>query len=101
MIRVRGVGRLYWGIEKDSVSPNKKLYSYAWLQETNPPWRKGDGRRFRLGRKEFHFGTCKKGTDPELLIPTQHSDPEVAEALRSQWESAADVFGIAYLDVDE
>jgi hypothetical protein len=101
VIRVRGLGPLYWGIEKDSTSADKRFFTYAFLQETNPPWRQGDGRRLRLGRKEFHFGTCKKGTDPELLIPTQHSDPEVAAALRGQWESAADVFGAAYISVDE
>jgi hypothetical protein len=67
-------------VERDSASPDRRFFTYAWLQETNPPWRKGEGRRIRIGRKELHFGTCKKGEDPERVHPTPETDPAVAEA---------------------
>jgi hypothetical protein len=65
MIRVRGIGPLYWGIEHDSSTPRS---SYAWVVETTPPYRKSTwGHQFRLGHTSVHFGLCTKETDPEII----------------------------------
>lgn len=88
MIRVRGIGRVYWGVEHDSQHPDRRPVASAFLVESFPPYRHSTKAvRFRLGNKELHVGLCKLGADPEQARPTQHSDPEVAEELRRIYAS--------------
>jgi len=88
MIRVRGAGPFYWGVERYSVHPDKRVVASSFLIETLPPWRQSThGMRFRLGKKELHMGLAKKGTDPERVIKTEHSDPEVAEVLKAIYDT--------------
>lgn len=87
MIRVHGFGPIYWGVEQDSQHPDKRPVAASFLMETIPPWRTSTHAvRFRIGKKELHIGTCKKGEDPEKVFRTEHSDPEVAEALRGIYD---------------
>lgn len=91
MIRVRGAGPIYWGVEHDSQHPDKRPIATSFLVESIPPWRTSTHAvRFRLGRKELHLGLCKKGEDPEVARPTQHSDPEVAFVLQAIYDTQAE-----------
>lgn len=83
MIRVRGTGPVYWGVEHDSQHPDKSFIASSFLVETIPPYRHSTyAIRFRIANKELHVGLCKPGRDTEQARPTVHSDPEVAEELR-------------------
>lgn len=91
MIRVRGAGPVYWGVEHHSVHPDKRLAASSFLMESIPPWRTSTHAvRFRIGKKELHIGLCKKGDDPEVVRPTQHSDPEVAFILKAIYDTQAE-----------
>lgn len=91
MIRVRGIGPVYWGVEHDSLHPDKRLVASAFLVESFPPWRHSTKAvRFRLGNKELHIGLCEHGVDPEKVFRTEHSDPEVAAVLQTIYDPWAD-----------
>lgn len=89
MIQVHGMGPLYWGVEHDSVHPNRRVIARAFLVESLPPWRRSTHAvRLRLGKRELHIGLCKPGEDPETLMAMPYSDMAVAvERGWDQWDS--------------
>lgn len=85
MIRVRGIGPVYWGIDSEH---DGKRSSYAWVVETTPPYRKSVwGHLFGWGRRAFHFGLCVREKDPKEIARWTGEGLDVTPQEIAEWRS--------------
>jgi hypothetical protein len=78
MIRIHGIGRLYWGIERELV--DKRWVTPAWLVEDSPPYRRSShGCRIRFAPDQaLHLGLCHRSLAPHKEMP-QYSPTQIGK----------------------
>jgi hypothetical protein len=82
MIRVRGAGPVFWGVEHDPS--DRRVLISSWMVEDQPPWRESIWAfRARLGNAAIHMGLCRR-RDTAL-----HKDLEVDPHEIGQWRKRA------------
>lgn len=82
-IKVRGIGPVYWGLEREYYGPRS---SYAWVVETTPPYRKSTwGHLFGWRGKAVHFGLCIRETDPKEIARWEGAGLDVSPDEISEW----------------
>lgn len=109
-IRVRGIGPIYWGLDRDHTGSRSS--SYAWVVETTPPYRKSTwGHLFAIGRYALHFGFCVRETDPKEIARWEGEGLGVTPEEIAEWRGPSnpvlrtpaewcDEFGVSVIDPD-
>lgn len=83
-IRVRGIGPVYWGIDREYS--DQKRSSYAWVVETTPPYRKSKwGHLFAASHYAFHFGICTREKDPKEIARWEGEGIDVTPEEIAEW----------------
>jgi hypothetical protein len=89
MIRVRGIGPVYWGIDHESTDA---WSSYAFMVETTPPYRRSTwGHQFTVAGKGVHFGLCTRETDPKVIAQWEGEGLDVAPEEIREWRGPSNM----------
>lgn len=63
-------------------------FDFAWMAETEPPYRKGKALRFRWGTKHaFHLGLCRKYPEKVTARVLSHDEVDLDTIREASWSS--------------